>query len=300
VRTAERWGDACKHFQLARKDVMEKKSQSAKAEKFRELHRGSKLLVLANVWDVASARLVEDAGFRAVATSSAAVANSWGFADGQQISRAEMLTVVERIASHVQAPVSADLEAGYGDSDDDVGELARGLIAAGAVGLNFEDGTGESQNPLYPQERQVQRIKVLREVSESAGVPVVINARTDVYLREVGDPASRFEHAVRRANAYRKAGADCLFVPGVRDREAIRQLAKAVDGPLNILATPGTPPLGDLSRLGVARVSFGSWPFRAAMGLFRKFLREVSKRGTFAALEAEPIPYADLNKLMTD
>jgi len=277
---------------------METQTQKVKAEQFRELHQGPRVLVLANVWDVATARLVEEAGFQAIATSSAAVANSWGFPDGQQISRTEMLSVVERIAKRVQVPVSADLEAGYGDSDEAVAELARGLIEAGAVGLNFEDGTGDAQNPLFPLERQVERIKRLRESSDSQGVPVVINARTDVHLAEVGEPAARFEQAVRRANAYRKAGADCLFIPGVRDRETIRLLVREVEGPLNILAGSGTPPLEDLGRLGVARLSFGSWPFRAAMGLFRKFLREVSKRGTFATLEAEPISYADLNRLM--
>ena len=277
---------------------METQTQKVKAEQFRELHQGPRVLVLANVWDVATARLVEEAGFQAIATSSAAVANSWGFPDGQQISRTEMLSVVERIAKRVQVPVSADLEAGYGDSDEAVAELARGLIEAGAVGLNFEDGTGDAQNPLFPLERQVERIKRLRESSDSQGVPVVINARTDVHLAEVGEPAARFEQAVRRANTYRKAGADCLFIPGVRDRETIRLLVREVEGPLNILAGPGTPPLEDLGRLGVARLSFGSWPFRAAMGLFRKFLREVSKRGTFATLEAEPISYADLNRLM--
>ena len=275
-------------------------AQREKAERFRELHRGPRLLVLANVWDVVTARLVEEAGFRAVATSSAAIANSHGYPDGQQISRAEMLSVVGRIASHVQLPVSADLESGYGDSDEAVAELAPAMIAAGAVGLNFEDGTGDAQNPLFPVERQVERIKHLREATDAAGVPVVINARTDVYLAEVDEPPTRFEHAVRRANAYRRAGADCLFVPGVRDGETIRHLVKSVEGPLNILAGPGMPPLEDLSRVGVARVSFGSWPFRAAMGLFRKFLREVNKRGTFSALEAEHLSYGDLNKLLEE
>jgi len=279
---------------------MEIQTQKEKAERFRGLHQGSKLLVLANVWDVATARLVEEAGFRAVATSSAAIANSLGYPDGQQISRAEMLRVVERIANHVELPVSADLEAGYGNSDEAVAELVPAMIAAGAVGLNFEDGTRDAPNPLFPVERQVERIKRLRAAADAAGVPVVINARTDVYLAEVDEPVTRFEHAVKRANAYRQAGADCLFVPGVRDRETIRQLVKSVEGPLNILAGPGTPPLEDLHRLGVARVSFGSWPFRAAMGLFRKFLREVNKRGTFSAIEAEHPSYADLNQLLEE
>jgi 2-methylisocitrate lyase-like PEP mutase family enzyme len=126
---------------------------------------------------------------------------------------------------------------------------------------------------------------------------VVINARADVYLAEVGEPESRFEHAVSRANAYRNAGADCLFIPGVRDGETIGRLVKAVEGPINILAGPGTPPVAELARLGVARVSFGSGPFRAAMGWFRKFLHEAREPQALATLAENAIPYGEINKL---
>jgi 2-methylisocitrate lyase-like PEP mutase family enzyme len=279
---------------------MEIRRQAEKADRFRQLHHGPQVLVLVNVWDVATARLVEEAGLRAIATSSAAVANSWGYPDGQRISRADMLSVVERIARHVQLPVSADLEAGYGGTDEAVTELAYAMIAAGAVGLNFEDRTGDARHPLFPVEEQVKRIKRLREVSSAIHVPVVINARTDVYLAQVGEPAMRFEHAVRRANAYRQAGADCLFVPGVGDGETIGRLVKAVEGPLNILAGPGTPPITELARLGVARISFGSGPFRAAMGYFRKFLHKVREPGAMAALAEDAIPYSGLNELFED
>ena len=277
---------------------MDIRAQAEKAERFRQLHQGLQILVLANVWDVTTARLVEEAGFRAIATSSAAVANSCGYPDGQRISRAEMLSVVERIARHVQLPVSADLEAGYGGTEEAVTELAHAMIAAGAVGLNFEDATGDARNPLFPVEQQRERIQRLREVTSSLHVPVVINARTDVYLAEVGEPETRFEHAVRRINSYRQAGADCLFVPGVRDGEVIGRLVKAVEGPLNILAGPGTPSVTELARLGVARVSFGSAPYRAAMGWFRKFLQEVREPEALAALAEHVIPYSELNKLL--
>jgi 2-methylisocitrate lyase-like PEP mutase family enzyme len=271
--------------------------QAEKAERFRHLHYGPPILALVNVWDVATARLVEHAGLPAIATSSAAVANSWGYPDGQRIRRADMLSVVERIARHVQLPVSADLESGYGATDDAATELAFAMISAGAVGLNFEDGTGDARRPLLPQEQQVERIKRLREVSSAIRVPVVINARTDVFLAQVGEPDARFEHAVTRANAYRQAGADCLFVPGVSDAETIGRLVKAVQGPLNILAVPGTPPVAELERVGVARVSLGSWPFRAAMGWFRKLLHDVRDPAALAALTADAIPYAEINKL---
>jgi 2-methylisocitrate lyase-like PEP mutase family enzyme len=279
---------------------MEIHEQAEKAERFRRLHHGPQILVLVNVWDVASARLVEHGGYPAIATSSAAVANSWGYPDGQRISRQEMLTVVDRIARHAKLPVSADLEAGYGETDEAIAELAFAMISAGAVGLNFEDGTGDPRNPLQPVEKQVQRIRRLREVANVLRVPVVINARTDVFLAQVGESAGRFEHAVSRVNAYRQAGADSLFVPGVADSELIGRLVKAVDGPLNILAAPGGPSVTELEHLGVARVSFGSWPYRAVMGWFRKFLHQVREPSALAALAADAIPYSELNKLVED
>lgn len=255
--------------------------------------------MLANVWDVASARLVERAGLKAIATSSAAIANSLGYPDGERISRAEMLGVVRRIASEVELPVTADLEAGYGDRPEDMAETAKAMIEAGAVGLNLEDGTQDALNPLVKTELHAGKITRIREAGLSLGVQVVINARTDVYLAGVGDPASRFERAVERANAYRRAGADCLFVPGVYDRETIGRLVKAIEGPVNVLAGPATPPIRELERLGVRRVSFGSWPARAALGLFARFARELSEQGAFSTLGDWAIPYPELNALLT-
>jgi 2-methylisocitrate lyase-like PEP mutase family enzyme len=273
------------------------KTQAEKAAEFLELHRGPKILVLANVWDVVSARLVERAGFPALATSSAAVANSLGYPDGQRISREEMLAAVKRIASKVSVPVSADLESGYGTSLDAVAETARGLVEAGAVGLNFEDSTGDAKDSLFDVTEQVEKIKRLRAEGEKLAVHIVINPRTDVYLDQVGEPASRFEHAVSRLNAYRQAGADCLFAPGVYDAETIGKLVKAINGPLNILAGPKTPSIPQLEKLGVARVSFGSWPMRATMSVFDRFVRELRERGTFGSLEAG-ITYPEMNKLV--
>jgi 2-methylisocitrate lyase-like PEP mutase family enzyme len=268
-----------------------------KASRFLELHRGPRILTLANVWDVASARIVEQAGFKAIATSSAAVANSLGYPDGQQISRDEMLTVVRRIAAKVSVPVSADLEAGYGEGPDEMAVTARALIEAGAVGLNLEDGIAEPS--LVPTDQHVAKIRRIRETGDALGVHVVINARTDVYLAQVGEPSSRLEHAVRRLNAYRDAGADSLFAPGVYDAETIGNLAQAVKGPLNVLAGPSMPPIAELERLGVRRVSFGSWPARAALGFFSRFVRELADKGTFTTLNDWALSYAELNRLVS-
>ncbi len=272
-------------------------TQSEKAAQLRKLHHGPKLLVLANAWDVASARLVERAGFPAVATSSAAVANSLGYPDGQRIPREEMLAVVRRIAAKVSVPVSADLESGYGTTLEAMEETAQSMVEAGAVGLNFEDSTGDAKRPLFEVAEQVEKIKRLRVTGEKLGVHIVINARTDVYLESVGDPASRFDHAVQRANTYRKAGADCLFVPCVDDAETIGKLVKAIDGPINILVRPNSPSIAELEKLGVARASFGSWPMRAVMGLLDNFLLDLRTRGTFSSL-TPGISYADMNKLV--
>ncbi len=269
------------------------KSPGQKAGEFLKLHQGPKILVLANVWDVASARIVEAAGFPALATSSAAIANSLGYPDGQHISRDEMLAVVGEIAAKVSVPVSADLEAGYGD----VAKTARALVRVGAVGLNFEDGTKDPGNPLAEIDEQVEKIKQIRNVGKETGVHIVINARTDVYIRQVGEPASRFEHAVSRANTYCQAGADCLFVPGVRDAETIGRLVNAIEGPVNILGVPGSPSVPDLERLGVRRVSLGSGPMRATMGLVERMAREVLEHGTYTTLAEFAMPYDRANKL---
>jgi 2-methylisocitrate lyase-like PEP mutase family enzyme len=268
-----------------------------KAERFLQLHKGPRILLLANVWDVASARIVEDAGFGAIATSSAAVANSLGYPDGEHISRSEMLDVVRRIASKVSIPVSADLEAGYGADAEAMAETARALIEAGAVGLNLEDSTEESD--LIPLEQHATKVKHIREVGDSLGVHVVINARTDVYLAQVGESASRFDHAVRRLEAYRQAGADSLFVPGVYDAETISKVVQAVNGPVNVLANPAGPPVAELERIGVRRLSFGSWPARAALGLFSRFAHELRERGTFSTLQDWAVPYAEMNRLVS-
>jgi 2-methylisocitrate lyase-like PEP mutase family enzyme len=271
-------------------------TQVEKAHYFRGLHQGGHILVLPNVWDVASARLVEEAGARAIATSSAGIAFSLGYADGQYISCPEMVESVRRIARAVDLPVTADFEAGYGKTIEAIVENVRAVMATGAVGINFEDGKGETLPELEEVDVQSDKIRAIREMAASAGVPLVINARTDVFLAGVGEPAGRFNHAVRRANAYRKAGADCLFVPGVIDAETITRLVKAIDGPLNILAGPGCPAIPKLQEMGVARVSVGSKPMCATMGLVQQIARELLEQGTYATLES-PVKYAFMNQL---
>lgn len=280
-----------------RTTIFELSQQQAKARQFRELHRGPRALVLPNAWDVASARIVEEAGFPAVATTSAGVAFMLGYPDGEQISRAEMLDMVARIARAVRVPLTADLEAGYGERPEAAAMTARGAIEAGAVGLNFEDGTDDPAHPLTDLALQVERIAAMREEADHAEVPLVINARTDVYLLSVGPPEARYQEAMRRAQAFKDAGADCVFVPGLRDAELIRRFAAELKFPLNILAGPGSPSIAELEKMGVARVSLGSGPMRAALGLAKRLAEELKISGTYHALEGAP-SHGDVNRLM--
>ncbi len=265
-------------------------SRKEKVDQFRKLHQGPRILVLPNASDVASARIFEDAGFSAVATSSAGVAYSLGYPDGERISRDEMLAVVKRIAGALKIPVTADVEAGYGDPV----ATAEAVVEAGAVGMNLEDVIGENASTLVDLDKQVRIIEQIR-----AKTDLVINARTDIFLAGVGDPGARFEQTVERLNAYRKAGADCLFAPGIRDAETIGRLTSAVNGPVNILASGGGLPVGELEKLGVRRVSIGSGPMRAAMGLMERVAKELRDKGTYSAMTEGAISYADANKLFS-
>src|SRR6266849_782155 len=228
-------------------------SQTNKAIQFRQLHRGPGVLILPNAWDVASARIFEEAGFPAIATTSAGIAFSLGYPDGQCIPREEMLARIGRIARAVHVPVTADIEAGYGSSTEAAATTTRELIQAGAIGMNLEDARG--------------------------------------------NPDADYSEALRLLVAYREAGADCVFAPGLKDADTIGRLVKAVNCPLNILAVPGTPSIPELEELGVARVSLGSGPMRATLGLLRRVAEELKTSGTYSAMEGA-VPYAEVNKLL--
>lgn len=243
--------------------------------------------MLPNAWDVASARIFERAGFPALGTTSAGVAFALGYPDGQRISREEMIDVVARIAHAVKIPVTADVEAGY----DDPVKTAKAVWSAGAVGMNLEDIRNDD---LIPIEEQIDVIRAIRKATPG----MVINARDDIFLNAIGNEATRFERSVERLRAYRDAGADCLFAPGVRDRETIGKLVQALKAPLNILATAGAPPISEMQGLGVARVSVGSGPMRATLGLVDRIARELYDHGTYQAMLEGAIPYAEVNRIL--
>jgi len=224
----------------------------------RALHHAPPMLVLPNAWDVASARVLAGVpGVRALATTSAGVARSLGWEDGEQTPVEEMLRVVERIAAAVAIPVTADLEAGYGDPP----RTAAAGLEAGAAGMNLEDSHGRE---LLPLEEQVEILRAVR----AAAPPLVLNARVDVFLKGSGD----VPEAVERGNAYLAAGADCVYPIGVREPAAIRAVVEGIDGPVNILARPETP-LDWLERMGVARVTYGAGFGEAALAEAERLVR---------------------------
>jgi 2-methylisocitrate lyase-like PEP mutase family enzyme len=264
--------------------------QSAQAERFRQLHqRGSSLLVLPNAWDAPSARIFEQLGFPAVATTSSGVATALGYPDGELISREQLIDAVRRITRVVSCPLSVDIEAGYGSSISAIEETLLLVVEAGGVGINIEDSRPASQPELVDPSYQAELIAALRQKATSLGVSVVINARIDVFLLEVGEPERRVERAAERALAYLEAGADCVYPIGVLPRQWMADLVAMIPGPINILAGPFAPPLRELGELGVARVSFGGGLMRAALGHTRAAARELLEQGTYAHLGQEAL-----------
>ena len=266
-------------------------TQAEKAAQFRRLHE-KRPLVLPNAWDAASARVIELAGAPAIATTSAAVSWTLGRGDGEQLDRDEMLGVIRRVVRAVTVPVTADVESGYGTgSAEDVAATVRGVLDAGAVGINLEDSLGGA---LLPPERQAERIRAARAAAAEAGADLVINSRVDVYFFGAGSAKARLEETLRRAASYRDAGADCVFVPGVVDSATIGRLAEGIKAPLNVMAGPGAPTTAELGRLGVARVSVGPAIAQVALEATRRVARELLEQGTFAALETA-MPFAEAN-----
>ena len=282
----------------------QKLTPGQKASQLLELHRGSSPLILINAWDAASAAMVEHCGLPAIATSSAALANALGHPDGQHLPWTEMLQAVAGICRAVQVPVTADIEAGFAPDLKGLQTSIMQIIAAGAVGVNLEDALPghEHFGPLYPLAEQVERIQTARRAGETQGIHLVINARVDAYWQSGVSPEEALRNTLERGKAYLEAGADCIFVPGLRKPEHIQTVVDSLratnpQAALNILAGPGVPSIPELAKLGVKRVSYGSGPHRAAMGLLRRMADEAKSSGTYTALTEGAVPYAEINGL---
>lgn len=277
-----------------------RQAQQARATQLRQWHQQPPILVLPNAWDAASARVFERAGARAIATTSSGVAAVYGYPDGEHMSRDLMIEAIQRITAAVTCPVTADIEAGYGDTTEAKLDTIQRVVAAGAVGINIEDSTtgGNGAPTLVDVPAQVALIQAIRAAAAEWGVPLVINARVDVYLHGLGDAGERFTEAVRRASAYREAGADCVFPIGLSDGPAIGELVRALgDMPVNILAGPHTPPVAELARMGVARVSVGGGLTSVALGAARRAAEELLREGTFTNMARDALPGPDFRRL---
>jgi 2-methylisocitrate lyase-like PEP mutase family enzyme len=267
--------------------------QVRQAQIFASLHRPGDPLLLANAWDVGSAIAIVRAGAKAVATTSAGVAWSLGVPDAADLGPERAAAVVERIAGAVPVPVSADIEAGYGPGADAVAATVTAVVRAGAVGVNLEDRSDHADTALFTPTEQAERLAAARAAANRLGIPLWINARTDIFLAGVGPAEGRLDHALERAACYAAAGADSLFVPGLVDLDAIAELASG-PLPVAVMVWPGAPTVADLASAGVVRVSLGSAIVQAAYALAARAATELLTAGTYGSL-TDPIPYGAMN-----
>lgn len=272
-------------------------TQTELARHFTALHHDGPPLLLANAWDVASAAVVVAAGAPAVATTSAGVAWSLGVPDGDRLGRTLAVELVRRVCAAVGVAVTADIESGFGVTAADVAETVLAVLDAGAVGINLEDSVDDDDQPLRSVDEASDRIAAARAAADSAGVPMYLNARTDVYLRQVGDPTTRLDQAVHRARAYLEAGASGIFVPGTVDPDTVRALTSAIAAPVNLLVGPGAPDVQTLTAAGARRLSLGSSVAAAAYAVADAATRELAATGTYESVSRE-LDYGLLNGLV--
>ena len=256
-----------------------KTGQAEKARKFHQLHHSGKLLILPNIWDCLGALLLEDLGYPAVATASAAVALTNGYDDGENISFDSLLTILTRISGSVAIPVTADIESGFAQDEIQLEKNIEQLLQTGVIGINIED-SDKKTNSLLPPEVQCRRIRLIKNVSEKCKVPLFINARTDVYTKgqEFITPRSRFEETMKRGLAYKDAGADCFFPLAMHEHDEIKKAVKLLQMPINIIIIPGVPELNVLEEIGVARVSLGPSFLKIAIKAMKNLATKLNKQ----------------------
>src|SRR5690625_663796 len=272
--------------------------QLQKAKQFHELHQRDDLFILPNAWDVISAKMFEECGFKAIGTTSAGIAVSKGYPDGEAIPLDEMIKAIQNIANAVQVPVSADIESGYGETVDEVLHTVKKVVQAGAIGINLEDGTGDTNEHLFDLTLQVEKIKAIKQLREDTNMPLFINARTDTYWLNIKDPAQRLQETIKRAQAFEQAGADCIFVPGLEDIDIIQRLRREITCPINLLVSPNLPSTQKLSNIGIERISCGSAPFRSTVTLIKQMSEEMLQKGSFKRSTDGVLSYKEVTKLV--
>jgi 2-methylisocitrate lyase-like PEP mutase family enzyme len=271
--------------------------QKEKAKLFLKYHYDKEILVLLNSWDIGSSKLIEACGYKAVATTSMGIAASLGYPDCQVITLAEMIEAITGIVNSVKVPVTVDIEAGYGNNLNEIIDSVKKIIAAGIAGINIEDSI-ELSPVLIDEMEFCERISAIRALSDSSGFHLVINARTDSFYTSTGSTQEKLSESIKRGNKYREAGADCIFVQPVWDKETISTLVKEINAPINILVNPANPASGtglppsisELQDLGVARVSLGSSLMKSTLALIKKIADELSEKGTYKILSGTLTP----------
>ena len=244
-------------------------NQIEKAKRFAELHVKGAPLLLYNAWDAGSAKSILEAGAKAIATSSWSVAEAQGYRDGEAIPIELAEQIVARIAATIDVPVTVDFEGGYSEADGELADNVARLLDLGVIGINFEDRVVKGSG-LYDVDRQARRITAIRKAAEQKGVGLFINARTDLFLGQGGDPAQSVGEALDRAKAYAAAGASGFFIPGLRDDALIGRICEGVTLPVNVMVMDGVPSADRLSQLGVSRISYGPIPYIRAMGALQQ------------------------------
>ncbi|KIC42330.1 phosphonomutase [Ruegeria sp. ANG-R] len=254
--------------------------QITQAETFAALHKKGDPVILYNIWDAGSAAAVRDAGAKALATGSAPVAMAQGFTDGQNIPFETALDNARRIVEAVEIPVTMDLEGAYAEDTFGISANVKRALETGVIGFNFEDQIVGTKD-LYDIETQTARVAAMRESCDATGIPAFINARTDIFLKAHPDThdEAMLDDAMARAEAYADAGASGFFAPGLKDETMIKRLCDATDLPVNIIALPGTPDTQTLTKLGVARISYGPVPYRQMIAWLQDKAREALQSG---------------------
>ena len=257
---------------------------NAKSRKVRELIRAPEILVMPGAYDVLSALLFEQMGFKAIQGTSGGIAASLGYPDGEAMSREQFIEMSGHFATAVSVPFNADGERGYGD-ENGVGDTVRALVARGVAGMNLEDGAAKGKGGLVELSQQLRKIKTVMDAKRELGSEFFLNARVDAFHVMPDDPKKALDEAIRRGNAYAEAGGDCVFYLGLHSSEIIGRVAKEVKAPISILAGPQSPSVSELQDLGVARVSYGSSFLKAAIGAVRRLALELQQKGTVTALK---------------
>ncbi|MCP3966463.1 MAG: isocitrate lyase/phosphoenolpyruvate mutase family protein [Lentisphaerae bacterium] len=275
---------------------MDKEIQKQLAIDFADMHKGDEILILPNAWNGGSAKIFEKQGFKAIATTSAGVAYSLGYSDGEVVTMEELIRVTEQISSRVSVPLSVDMELGYADDVEDVCANVQAIIEAGAVGINIEDGHPGEHSYLEALGTHLDKIHAIAKLKNKLDIPFVINARTCVCWLKTVHWDHRFETAIERSNAFVDAGADCVFVPGALTEKEVRQLVEGIDAPVNIVVNPVFNDFDAMQEIGVKRLSIGSGAVRATYAKLIEMTAELYKDKSVRPMLNHNFSYEKANK----